>query len=79
MLYALILVCSIAATPDVSNCDMTTALHYERAPEGSPLPLMCYKFGEQFYATTIEPSRPTKAGEYHRVVCSRSSFRGRWG
>lgn len=78
-LFALILVCSLAKIPDVSNCDMTSANYYERAPEGSPLPFMCLKFGEEWYATEIEPHRPTLPGEYHRVVCSRTSFRGRIG
>jgi hypothetical protein len=79
MLYALVLVCSMANTPEYANCDMTSALYYERAPQGAMLPLGCLKLGEAYYAEEIEPRRPTKENEYHRVVCSRSSFRGRVG
>lgn len=79
MLHALILVCNILAVPDASNCDMTSAIRYEHAPEGALLPLQCFQYGEAWYASEIEPVRPTLPGEYHRVVCSHSSFRGRVG
>ena len=79
MLYATILVCSLATTPDVSNCDMTSALRYEKAPEGAMLPLQCFQYGTAWYAGEVLPLRPMHSGEYMRVVCSQSSWRGHVG
>jgi hypothetical protein len=76
MLTALILVCSFAHTPDRSDCDMTSALYYDRAPDASALPMMCFKYGQEYAATEM---RQLHDGEYYRIVCMHSMFRGRVG
>ncbi len=76
MLYAMILVCSLATTPEPSNCDLTSAVRFEHTPEHSALPLMCFKLGTEWFATHSKPPAP---GEYLRVICSHSRFTGTIG
>lgn len=52
MLTALVLVCSLAVTPDLRACDRDNAVHVMRVPEEYAIPAMCAMGGQAFLAGT---------------------------
>jgi hypothetical protein len=52
MLTALVLVCSLALTPDLRECGRDNAMHVFQVPEEFALPAMCAMRGQAFLAET---------------------------
>ena len=52
MLKALVLVCSIAITPDLRNCDQSNAVDVMMVPEEFGTPAMCFMHGQAYVAQT---------------------------
>ena len=71
MLKALVLVCSIAITPDLRNCDQSNAVDVMMVPEEFGSPAMCFMHGQAYVAQT-EFGRQLAADERVKVACARS-------
>jgi hypothetical protein len=68
MLSALILVCSLATTPDLAACTEDNATVVLRDPEAFASPVTCLMHGQAYLAgTTI--GRDLRASEAVKVVC----------
>ena len=74
MLTALILVCSVAVTPELRDCDRTNAVHVLQLPEQSGNPLMCMMHGQAYLAGTAI-GRDLRADERVKVICVRAVTR----
>jgi hypothetical protein len=72
MLTALILVCSLAATPDLATCDRDNALDVMRVPEQFASPVTCAMDGEAYLAQTAI-GRNLDNREAVKVICVPSS------
>jgi hypothetical protein len=71
MLTALVLVCSLAMTPDLRACDPSNATDVMRVPEEFGNPATCFMHGQAYLAeTTI--GRQLGADERLKVVCQPS-------
>jgi hypothetical protein len=68
MLTALILVCSLAVTPDVRECSRDNAVHVLQVPEEFALPSMCAMRGQAFLAETSIGQELTN-NERVKVMC----------
>jgi hypothetical protein len=68
MLTALVLVCSLAATPDISICNRDTALDVMRVPEEFVSPVTCAMDGEAYLAQTAI-GRDLDDRETVKVIC----------
>ena len=73
MLTALLLICSIAATPDVRDCTRANAEAVMRVPAEFSSPVTCFIHGQAYLAET---SIGQEIGENERVkvVCARSDL-----
>jgi hypothetical protein len=71
MLTALILVCSMAVTPDLSECTHANAVDVMRLPIESSNPATCFMHGQSFLADT-SIGRDIGPNERVKVVCSPS-------
>ena len=69
MLTALVLVCSLAATPDLAACNRENALDVMRVPEKFASPITCAMQGQAYVAPTAIGRNLTK-GESVKVVCT---------
>ena len=68
MLSALILICSLATTPDLAACTEDNASVVLRDPEAFASPVTCLMHGQAYLAgTTI--GRDLRASEAVKVVC----------
>jgi len=67
MLPAIILVCSIAVTPELSDCNRSNAVHVLQLPETAN-PVMCMLHGQAYLAATVL-GRELRADERVKVVC----------
>jgi len=76
MLTALILVCSLALTPDLRECSRDNAIHVLQVPEEFALPFMCAMRGEAFIAETSIGQELAK-DERIKVMCVRHFVVGR--
>lgn len=72
MLTALILVCAIAVTPDISRCDPTNARIVMRAPEAYTNPVTCAMHGQAYIAETAV-GRALTANDRVKVTCMRET------
>ena len=70
MLTALILICSIAITPDLAACDVTNAVDVMRVPVESASPVTCFMHGEAYLAETTL-GEDLADNERIKVVCVR--------
>jgi hypothetical protein len=70
VLSALILICSIAATPDLAACNQTNAISMLRVPEDFGNPVTCFVHGQAYLAET-SIGRDLAADERVKVVCAR--------
>ena len=52
MLKALVLVCSVAITPDLRTCDQNNAVDVVLVPEEFGSPAMCFMHGQAYLAQT---------------------------
>jgi hypothetical protein len=71
MLTALVLVCSLAVTPDLADCNRTNAVDVIRVAEESGNPYMCFKYGQVYLAQT-GIGRTLAANERIKLVCVQS-------
>jgi len=67
MLTAIILVCSIVTTPEISDCNRSNAVHVLQLPEAAN-PVMCMMHGEAYLAATVI-GRELRADERVKIVC----------
>jgi hypothetical protein len=70
MLTALILVCSIAITPDLADCDPVNARIVMRTPESYASPVTCAMHGQAYLAETAV-GRALHRNDRVKVVCMR--------
>jgi hypothetical protein len=68
MLTALVLVCSLAITPDLSDCNHKNALDVTRVPEEFSTPAGCMMQGQAYLAQTAIGRRLTNH-EAVKVIC----------
>jgi hypothetical protein len=71
MLTALVLVCSLAATPDLRTCDETNAVDVMRVPDEYGSPASCFMEGQAYVAQTAL-GRDFTADDRVKVVCTPS-------
>jgi hypothetical protein len=72
MLTALILVCSLAITPELRNCDRNNALQVLQVPEQFGNPVTCMMYGQAYLAGT-SIGQEMHESEQVKVLCIRSS------
>lgn len=68
MLTALVLVCSIAVTPDLRVCDRDNALQVLLVPEDFANPATCFMHGQSYLAET-GLGRDLTDNERVKVIC----------
>jgi hypothetical protein len=69
MLKALVLVCSLAITPDLRTCDQSNAVDVVLVPEEFGSPAMCFMHGQAYLAQT-ELGRQLTADDRLKVTCA---------
>ena len=76
MLAALVLICSVAITPDLRDCSRANATAVMRVPADFGNPVTCFMHGQAYLAQT---SIGEELGEDERVkvVCARGDLVGR--
>lgn len=75
LLFATIFFCTLSIAQQ--DCNMETAKHWERVPEGQALPFRCFQ-NAQVWAAENELI-PAPPGEYYVIRCSKHSFGNRIG
>jgi hypothetical protein len=70
MLTALVLVCSLAVTPDLRECSRDNAVQVLQVPEEFSLPAMCAMRGQAFLAQT-SIGQELASNERVKVMCIR--------
>ncbi|MBX6367641.1 MAG: hypothetical protein IRZ04_06645 [Rhodospirillales bacterium] len=71
MLTALVLVCSLAATPDLRDCNEANAVDVMRVPDEFSNPAFCFMQGQAYVAQTVL-GRELGEGNQLKVVCAPS-------
>jgi len=71
MLTALVLICSLAVTPDLAACDRNNAVDVLRVPEEFPNPVTCFMHGQAYLAQTGF-GRALAPNERVKVICVQS-------
>jgi hypothetical protein len=75
MLTALVLICSMATTPDLRDCSRANATAVMRVPAEFGNPATCFMHGQAYLAETSIGQELT-AGERVKVVCARTETVG---
>jgi hypothetical protein len=70
MLTAIVLVCSLAVTPDLRECGRENAVHVLQVPEEFAAPAMCAMRGQSFLAET-SIGQTLSNNERVKVMCVR--------
>jgi hypothetical protein len=70
MLTALILICSLATTPDIRDCSRTNAVDVMFTPVESANPATCFMHGQAYLAST-DIGRNLTNKEEVKVICAR--------
>ena len=70
MLMALVLVCSLSATPDLADCTRSNAVSVIRVPEEFGNPATCFMHGQAYLAET-SLGRDLAENERIKVICAR--------
>ena len=70
MLTALILVCSVAVTPDLADCNAVNARVVMRTPETYVSPVTCATHGQAYLAETAVGQTLSK-NDRVKVICMR--------
>ena len=68
MLTALVLVCSLAATPDLATCNRDNAVDVMRVPEQFASPVTCAMNGQAYVAQTAMGRNLTNKDTV-KVIC----------
>jgi len=71
MLAAMILVCSLATTPNIRDCNRNNATDVMWVPETFSNPITCYMHGQAYIAGT-SIGRSLTANEHVKVMCLRN-------
>ena len=71
MLTALVLICSVALTPDLRDCSRNNATAVMRVPAEFGNPATCFMHGQAYLAETSIGQELT-ANDRVKVVCARS-------
>jgi hypothetical protein len=71
MLTALVLICAVAQTPDLRDCNRSNAVAVMRVPAEFGNPATCFMHGQAYLAETAIGQEMT-AGERVKVVCARA-------
>ena len=71
MLSALVLICSMAVTPDIRDCSRDNATAVMRVPSDFGNPTTCFMHGQAYLAET-SIGREITANERVKVVCASS-------
>jgi hypothetical protein len=71
MLSALVLICSMAVTPDIRDCSRDNATAVMRVPSDFGNPTTCFMHGQAYLAETSIGQEIT-ADERVKVVCASS-------
>jgi hypothetical protein len=71
VLTALILICSLSVTPDLSSCNQSNAVSSLRVPDQFGSPATCFIHGQAYLAET-SLGRDLASDERVRVICARS-------
>jgi hypothetical protein len=74
MLTAMVLVCSLAVTPDLSRCDRNNAVHVLQVPEQFNTAMMCMMRSQAYLAGTAI-GRDMGEDEQVKVMCIRGGLR----
>jgi hypothetical protein len=69
MLTAIVLICSLAITPDLRDCSRDNATNVMQVPEEFILPSQCFIRGQAFLAET-SIGREMAENERVKVVCT---------
>lgn len=72
MLTALVLVCSLALTPELADCTHKNALDVMRVPAEFASPVMCFMQGQTYLAETAIGRRLTK-DQAVKIICAPSA------
>jgi hypothetical protein len=72
MLTALILICSVQATPDIRSCNRENAVDAMQVPESFASPATCFMRGQAYLADT-SLGRDLTENERVKVMCVRSA------
>ncbi len=75
MLTALVLICSLAVTPDLSSCTKDNAVSVTSVQEPTGSPVMCLMHGQAYIAETAM-GRNLADDERVKVVCAPTRARG---
>lgn len=73
MLTALVLVCSLAITPDLAGCNRDNAVDVMPVPEAFGNPAACFMQGQAYLAQT-ELGRGLTENEQVKIVCTREQI-----
>jgi hypothetical protein len=71
MLKALVLVCSLAATPDIRDCTPDNAVDVLRVPGEFTLAVPCFMQGQAYLAET-SIAGDLREGDRIKIVCDRT-------
>jgi hypothetical protein len=71
MLTALVLICSVAATPDIRDCARANATAVLRVPAEFANPMTCLMHGQAYLAQT-SLGEELQGDDHVKVVCARS-------
>lgn len=74
MLTALVLVCSLDATPNLAACDRNTAAYVMLVPGTFSSPTTCFLHGQAYLAGTVL-GRELEPGDQVKIVCMRREAR----
>lgn len=75
MLTALVLICSLAITPDLVSCNKDNAVSVTAVPEQTGNPATCFMHGQAYLAETAL-GRNLADNERVKVVCAPARARG---
>ena len=73
MLTALVLICSVAITPDLRDCTRANAIAVMRVPADFGNPVMCFVHGQAYLAQT-SIGQELSDDDRVKVVCARSDM-----
>ncbi len=74
MLTALVLICSLAITPDLGACTKDNAVSVTSVPEQTGSPATCFMHGQAYLAETAM-GRDLADNERVKVICAPSQPR----
>ena len=71
MLTAIVLICSVASTPDLQDCTPDNARAVMRVPAEFANPTFCFMHGQAYLAETLIGQK-LDDGDRVKIVCKRS-------